>query len=194
MKHNTTQRIRCFVAIEIPRSIQERFAQIQDTLKEQISRVSWVKPDNIHLTLKFIGEVHPNDVRTIEPAIKQVSQRHHPFALKIGGIGAFPNLKRPRVIWVGVKVGATEVSVLARAINLELNRCGYPLDEAAFHPHLTLARIKDRIDLRPFVDMFRQYDEIDNASMTVNEIALIRSQLHPKGAIYTILKSYALHP
>jgi 2'-5' RNA ligase len=191
---NTTQRIRCFIAIEIPRFIQERLAHIQDTLKKQISQVSWVKSDNIHMTLKFIGEVEQNQLSVIEPAIEQVTQRYPPFALKVGGIGAFPNLKRPRVIWVGVKVGGTEVSALARGINLELNQHGYPFDEGTFHSHLTLARIKNRIDLRPFVDIFRQYNEIENASMTVNEIALVRSQLHPKGAIYTILKSYALPP
>jgi len=191
---NTTQRIRCFIAIEIPRFIQDGLAHIQDTLKKQISQVSWIKSDNIHLTLKFMGEVEQNQLSVIEPAIEQVTQRYPPFALKVGGIGAFPNLKRPRVIWVGVKVGAAEVSALARAINFELNRHGYPLDEGTFNPHLTLARIKNRIDLRPFVDIFRQYNEIENASMTVNEIALVRSQLHPKGAIYTILKAYALHP
>ena len=190
---NTTQRIRCFVAIEIPKAIQERLAQIQDTFRKRIGQASWVKPGNIHLTLKFIGEIEQSQLGIIEPALARATKHYHPFALQIGGVGAFPNLTRPRVIWVGVKSGAAEASALARAIDLELNRCGYPLDDKAFNPHLTLARMKGRVDMRPFVDVFRQYDEIDNASIRVNEIALVRSQLDAKGAIYTILKAYALH-
>jgi 2'-5' RNA ligase len=166
---------------------------MQDALRKQIRQASWVKAGNIHLTMKFLGEVEGSRLATIEGAVEQVARNHSPFTLQVGGIGAFPNLTRPRVIWAGIKVGASEVSTLTREINLELNRCGYPLDEKKFNPHLTIARIKSRVDLRPFVHMFDQYEEIDNASMIVHEITLVRSQLHPKGAIYTPLKSCKLN-
>lgn len=190
---NTAQRIRCFVAIEIPCAIQDRLAQIQDALRKRIRQASWVNPKNFHLTLKFLGEVEHTQLDTVEAAIRQVAMNHSPFSMQVGGIGAFPNLTRPRVVWCGVKVGAAEISELAQEINLELDRCGYPRDERTSNPHLTIARIKERMDLRPFTDTFHQYEKIDGASMTVHEIILVRSQLHLKGAVYTPLKSCKLN-
>lgn len=190
---NTTQRIRCFVAIEIPSTIKDRLAQIQDILRESIRQASWVNPKNFHLTLKFLGEVEQSQLDTVEDAIGQVAMNHAPFALQVGGIGAFPNLTRPRVLWCGVKIGAAQINELAREINLELDWCGYPRDERTANPHLTIARIKGRQDLRPFADTFNRYEIIEDASMTVHGITLVRSQLHSKGAVYTPLKSCRLN-
>ena len=100
-----TAPIRCFVAIEIPEPIQNRLGRIQNSLQQQIQKASWVKPGNIHLTLKFLGDVDPADLGSIGEAIKSVAVRHRSFSLCIGGVGVFPNLARPRVIWAGVKVG-----------------------------------------------------------------------------------------
>lgn len=187
-----TQSIRCFVAIEIPEPIQNRLARIQETLRQQIQKASWVKPGNIHLTLKFLGDVDPDDLDSIEEAIKEATSRHHSFSLRIGGVGAFPNLARPRVIWTGVKVGAEQVSALAQDINLALSHCGFPLEAKKFNPHLTIARLKERVDLRPYTNHYRQYDRIDGTEMTVDTISLVQSQLDPKGAIYSTLQSYLL--
>ncbi len=186
------QFIRCFVAIEIPEPIQNQLARIQGTLRKQIQKASWVKPGNIHLTLKFLGDVDPVDLESIGEAIEGATSRHRSFSLCIGGVGAFPNLARPRVMWAGVKVGGERVSALAQDINLALNHCGFPLDTKKFNPHLTIARLKGRIDLRPYTDQYRQYDRIDGAETTVNAISLIQSQLHPQGAIYSTLQSYSL--
>lgn len=190
---STSQRIRCFAAIEIPCTIQDKLAQIQDFLRKRIRRASWVNPKNIHLTLKFLGEVEHTQLDTVEAAIRKVAMDHSPFSMRIGGIGAFPNLARPRVVWCGVKDGSAEISELANEINLELDRCGYPRDERAAYPHLTIARIKERMDLRPFTDAFQQYEEIDGASMAVEEVTIVRSQLQLTGAVYTRLKSCRLN-
>lgn len=187
-----TQRIRCFVAIEIPEPIQNRLARIQGTLRQQIQKASWVKPGNIHLTLKFLGDVDAENLESIGEEIEAAIGRHHSFSLRIGGIGAFPNLARPRVIWAGVKVGSERVSALTQDIDLALSHCGFSLDAKKFNPHLTIARLKGRIDLRPYINQYRQYDRIDGAEMIVNAISLIQSQLHPKGAIYSTLQSYSL--
>lgn len=186
------QSIRCFIAIEIPEPIQNRLARIQDTLRRQIQKASWVKPSNIHLTLKFLGDVDPADLESIGGAIKAATSRHRSFSLRIGGVGAFPNLARPRVIWAGVKVGSERVSALAQDINIALNHCGFSLDTKKFNPHLTIARLKERIDLRPYTNRYRQYDRIDGAEMSVDTISLIQSQLHPTGAIYSTLQFHSL--
>ena len=186
------QPIRCFIAIEIPETIQNQLARIQGTLRKQIQKASWVKPSNIHLTLKFLGDVDPEDLEFIGEAIEGAVIHHRSFSLRIGGLGAFPNFARPRVLWTGVKVGGERVSALAQDINVALTDCGFSLDTKTFNPHLTIARLKARIDLRPFTNQYRQYDRIDGAEMSVNTISLIQSQLHPTGAIYSTLQSYSL--
>lgn len=186
------QPIRCFIAIEIPEPIQNQLVRIQGTLRKQIPKASWVKPGNIHLTLKFLGDVDPEDLESIGKAIEGVTSRHHSFSLHIGGVGAFPNLARPRVIWAGVKCGAERVSTLAQDINLALSNHGFSIDTKKFNPHLTIARLKEKIDLKPYANQYRQYDRIHEAEMTVDTISLIQSQLHSKGAIYSTLQSYPL--
>ena len=187
-----TQPIRCFVAIEIPETIQNRLARIQGTLRKQIQKASWVKPNNIHLTLKFLGDVDPDDIQTIGETIERVAIRHRSFSLRVGGLGAFPNFARPRVLWAGVKVGSERVSALAQDINVALTDCGFSLDTKKFNSHLTLARLKERIDLQPYTSQYRQYDRIDGAEMNVKTISLIQSQLHPTGATYSTLQPYSL--
>ena len=186
------QSIRCFVAIEIPEPIQNQLARIQGSLSKQIQKASWVKPGNIHLTLKFLGDVDPDNLESIKEAVERATSRHRSFSLRIGGVGAFPNLARPRVMWTGVRVGGERVSALAQDINLALSHCGFSLDTKKFNPHLTVARLKERIDLRPYTDQYSQYDRIDGAVMTIDAISLIQSQLHPKGTIYSTLQSYSL--
>jgi 2'-5' RNA ligase len=193
MENRMQQNIRCFVAIEIPEVVQNRLIAIQDELRRKIGRASWVKAGNIHLTLKFLGEVDPSDIQPIGEVLERVAQRHPPFSMRIGGIGAFPNLARPRVLWVGVTVGAAEVKAFAQELNAELSGCGYPSDNKRSNPHLTLARLKSGVNLNPLVDIFRQYDQMDGPDMVVDGIALIQSQLHPSGAIYTPLRFCALN-
>ena len=178
--------IRCFVAIEIPQSIQGLLKPLQICLQSKIRKASWTKPGNFHLTLKFLGDVRPETVDVVSEAIQNVADAQAPFSIQLGGVGAFPNLMRPRVLWVGIKHGVLTVSHLAKAVNLELKHLGFPTDNR-FHPHLTLARLRDPMNLEPLKDVLRQYDTIDDAVVRVNEITLMQSQLHPNGAIYTPL-------
>ncbi|MDE0327377.1 MAG: RNA 2',3'-cyclic phosphodiesterase [Candidatus Poribacteria bacterium] len=180
--------VRCFVAVEIPASIQELLKPVQTDLQSHIRKgTSWAKPGNFHLTLKFLGDVRPEKIDVVSEAIQRVADTHSPFSIEFGGIGAFPNLARPRVIWVGVKDGASIVSRLAKTVNLELAHLGFPTDNR-FHPHLTLARLRTAINLEPLKNILRKYNTIDDAAMSVNEITLMQSQLHPSGAVYTPLR------
>ena len=179
--------IRCFVAVEIPEPIQVSLKPVQTHLQSQIHKgASWTKPGNFHLTLKFLGDVCPEAIHAIREAIQRVTDTHPPFSITFGGIGAFPNLARPRVIWMGIKQGASPVSRLAKAVNLELRHLGFSTDNR-FHPHLTLARLRTRTDLEPLKNILRKCDTIVGGSMRVNEITLMQSQLHPNGALYTPL-------
>ena len=178
--------VRCFVAIEIPQPIQELLRSVQTRLQSEIRQASWTKPGNFHLTLKFLGDVRPETVDVVSEVVQNVAEAQVPFSIEFGGVGAFPNFTRPRVLWVGIKRGALTVSNLAKAINLELKHLGFPTDNR-FHPHLTLARLRSPMNLEPLQNILRQYDAIDGAVISANEITLMRSQLHPNGAIYTPL-------
>jgi 2'-5' RNA ligase len=180
-------RIRCFVAVEIPEPIQALLQPVQTHLQSQIHKgTSWTKPGNFHLTLKFLGDLHSEAIHDVSAALQRATDRHPPFSIALGGIGAFPNLARPRVIWMGIKQGASTVSRLAKAVNMELAHLDFSIDNR-FHPHLTLARLRTATNLEPLKNILRKYDTIVGGSMCVNEIALMQSQLHPRGAIYTPL-------
>ena len=178
--------VRCFVAIEIPKPVQALLKPVQTHLQSEIPKVSWTKLDNFHLTLKFLGDVQSEAVGAVSEAVQNIAATQSSFSIEFGGIGAFPSLARPRVIWVGIKDGAAVVSHLAKAVNLELKRLGFPTDNR-FHPHLTLGRLRNPINLQRLKSVLRKYDTIDGATVSVNEITVMQSQLYPNGAIYTPL-------
>lgn len=178
--------VRCFVAIEIPQTVQELLKHVQTRLQSEIRPASWTKLGNFHLTLKFLGDVHLQKIDGVSEVIQSVADAQAPFSLEFGKVGAFPNLNRPRVLWVGIKHGASTVSRLAKVVNLELKHLGFPIDNR-FRPHLTLARLRTPMNLEPLGNMLCQYDAIDGALVSVNEMRLMQSYLHPNGAIYTSL-------
>ena len=183
--------IRCFVAVEIPESIQDLLAEIQDAFRPKIKRASWTRHRNIHLTLKFLGEVEQNRISQISEVLHKSAAHHKPFSIEIGGVGAFPNLVRPRVLWVGLKQGAAQMKTLAKAINDELCSLGYPND-TRFHPHLTLTRLKNQVNLSTYIKLFKKFETIEGALLKVDKITLVKSELQPSGAVYTPIQNYQL--
>lgn len=179
--------IRCFAAIEIPEKIQALLVDIQKAFRPKIERASWTKHGNFHLTLKFFGEVENRNVDELGTALQRIAISQNPFSIEIGGIGAFPNLERPRVLWVGLKQGSAPTKKLANAINLELAELGYPKD-TRFHPHFTLARFKNRVNLKPLINLFTKFEVLDRTSLIVEKVTLVKSELHPSGAVYTPIK------
>lgn len=179
--------IRCFAAIEIPERIQALLVEVQNTFRPKIERASWTRRGNFHLTLKFFGEVGNHSINEISAALQNIAENQTPFSIEIGGIGAFPNLARPRVLWVGLKQGTLLTVKLVRAINREFVKFGFEKD-TRFHPHLTLARLKDQVNLNTFINLFRKFETLDGALLTVDKIMLVKSELYPSGAVYTPLK------
>lgn len=182
-----SKRVRCFIAIEIPQPVQALLKPLQTHLQSEIRKASWTKFGNFHLTLKFLGDVPSETVDMVGEAVQNVAATQKPFSIVFGGIGAFPTCNRPRVIWVGVKHGVETVTHLAKSVNRELKPLGFAIDNR-FHPHLTLGRPRIPMNLQPLKNLLRKYDTIDGATVNVNEITVMQSQLHPNGAIYTPLK------
>ena len=178
--------VRCFVAVEIPEPIQALLKPVQTHLQSEVRKASWTKLGNFHLTLKFLGDVQTETVDAINKAVQNVANTQEPFSIALGGIGAFPTLARPRVIWAGIKHNASAVASLAKAVNVELKQLGFPTDNR-FHPHLTLGRLRSPVNLESIKSVLHKYDTIDGTVVTVNKITVMQSQLHPNGAIYTPL-------
>ncbi len=180
---------RCFVAIEIPVHVQRVFEKIQNELRTEIGKASWTRIGNFHLTLKFLGDIKKNSISDVCNAIDKVAIKQKPFSLEFGGIGTFPNLSRPRVLWLGLKQGERITTGLSRYINNALFQWDVKKD-GRFHPHVTLARLRQSMNLKEYIDLFDAYQTIQNTSMTVDEITLIKSDLHPNGAIYTPIRRF----
>ena len=186
-----TAYIRCFIAIEIPSCVQRVFEKIQNELRTEIGKAVWIRFGNFHLTLKFLGDVKNNSISEIRNAIEKVAIKQKPFALDFGGIGTFPDFSRPRVLWIGLKQGGKITTSLSRDINNALIHADFKKD-IRYHPHVTLARLRHQIDLRGYVDLFEEYQTLQHASMPVGEIELVKSELHPNGAVYTPMSRFHL--
>jgi len=188
------EKIRTFIAIELSNEARKKIQEIQSELKSLIqSRISWPKPENIHLTLKFLGNVSPNKIDSIKEELKKISKMHSPFEISLAGVGAFPNFRRPQVIWLGVDRGSELVIQIAGAIEKAMKRLGFPPEGRNFIPHLTLGRVKQRVNLEEIEPKLRNYDNPDIPMVQVDRFGLIKSELHPEGAIYTTLEEFILN-
>jgi 2'-5' RNA ligase len=176
----------------MPDEIQAKLVEIQTDLAKFMPRVSWVKRGNIHLTLKFLGDIQTNQVESINSVLQDVAESHSSFDMNLTGIGVFPELRRPRVIWIGITRGAEQATQLAEAVSNSLQPLGFPREKRGFTPHLTLARIRNPVNLQDVSSKFNQYDNLDIPTLKINQIAFIRSQLHPQGSIYTPLRKFTL--
>ena len=189
--------IRSFIAIDLPDSAKEMLSEVSQRLRRQVSHgsVRWGRVSGIHLTLQFLGDVAEDDSTQVEAVLAQVGQRHVPFTLVLGGQGCFPNVKRPRVVWVGVQEETGALAALQKDIADSLVPLGFEPEKRAFRPHLTLGRTRRGIRL---ADQRRLGEIVANAGageqerITVESFLLMRSDLRPDGAVYTPLAVYDL--
>lgn len=186
--------IRAFIAIEIPDDVREAVEVAQARLKRAYTsvKISWAKIENAHITLQFLGYVEEPVVPKISAALEDVASRHEPFELQVAGAGAFPDERRPRVLWVGCRDEGGKLKALAGAVQAATEPLGFRPEHREFSAHLTLGRIKTP---RTDAALTRALDSIKNeafGTMRVGAIHLFESQLHPQGSIYTKLSSHKL--
>lgn len=185
--------IRAFIALDIPGEIQDCLETISDQLRAEFGDVPirWVDPRNIHLTLKFLGDVSLNNIEVLKESIKVEAMQYKPMVFSVGGVGAYPKVRNPRVIWVGVET-PTELIDLQRGIDSQMTRIGYTPDRRPFSPHLTLGRVSRNAkskEIRKIGDVLLNSKIGFLGVGRVNAVHLYRSDLKPKGAVYTKLFS-----
>ena len=137
-----SQTIRSFIAIELPEGVVALLGKLQQDLKAIRLKAGWVQPSNIHLTLKFLGDIKADDIDKIGGAMQEAVKGCEPFRLTVGGIGFFPGIKRPRVIWVGVGGQTQPLFALQRSLEDRLAAVGFPKEKRSFKGHLTLGRFR----------------------------------------------------
>jgi len=191
-----TERLRAFVAIELPEEIRAYLSNLEDRLKSgKPSFVRWVDPEGIHLTLKFLGNVASERLPQITGALGEAVQGFPPFRLRVSGLGLFPGKERPRVVWVGLEGDVEKLTTLQRRIEHTFLPLGFPKEDRDFTPHLTLARLREGA---PIGEARRFGGEVMEARFeaspyfAVDSISLMRSTLTPSGAIYSRIASYPL--
>ena len=169
--------MRLFLAINLDADVRRGIVEAIAPLKESAPRLSWTDESRVHLTLKFLGEQPDDAVQRISGAMDAVAARHRPFALHIGGAGAFPNFRRARVIWLGVE-REPRLELLHHDVELACEAIGFDVEGRAFHPHLTLARVKERTPLEELKKLSKASKAFAYSETTsVESIDLMRSHV-----------------
>lgn len=184
-------RIRTFIAIELPDDIQERIAAVIADAASAGGRVKWVEANNLHLTLKFLGGVEEAMLTSVQNALTDIAQRSQQFTMLLRGVGGFPNFKRPRVLWVGVDAPQTLLDLQSR-IESALEQIGFEREQRAFHPHITIGRVKASQGIATLVQRLSKHENETFGEVHVQQITLMRSDLTPQGPIYTPLSHHQL--
>ena len=180
---------RLFVAVELPDDIIKVVENTQKALKRTIppGAAKWTTSQGFHLTLKFLGEVRVDHIEDIVSGLAEASRRHDPFTLSVAGLGCFPNMQRPRVLWLGLAGSVRNLAALQQSVEASISPLGFPTEERGFHPHLTLARTSRNASREEVAALGKAAERGigELGSWTVESISLMRSQLRPEGAIYT---------
>ena len=184
--------IRAFIAIELPEEIIAFIRKIQEGLRSYGFKARWVRPKNIHLTLKFLGDINSAEIKKAGDAIISAASENASMSLGAKGIGFFPGVKRSRVIWTGIAGQTRELADLQKTLDGKLDTVGFPKEKRPFKGHLTIARIKRKIDARRLVDAMKEFGRFESKTFIADEVVLFKSELKPSGAVYSKLMSAAL--
>ena len=167
--------MRCFIGIPIPEGIRRSIMNYVGRIQSTLSGVKWVKEENLHITLRFLGGVDEAKIESIKKVVEETSRNFSVFSCQLTGTGYFPSPRRAKVIWIGVKEGGEELSRISRDLENRIIKLGFN-KEKPFHPHLTIGRIKGVRTLN--------IPDYRNGTFTVHEVVLYQSTLTPQGPIY----------
>jgi RNA 2',3'-cyclic 3'-phosphodiesterase len=185
--------LRVFVAVELDRSIRARAVELIERLRGAPADVKWVEPHNLHLTMKFLGEVHEREIIHVCRAVQHGAALVNPFELEVCGAGAFPNAARPRTVWLGAAAGAKQMIALHDGVEAALAELGYRREHRQFQTHLTIGRVRGvGPGIAELGKLLQQHAEFPAGRMTVSKIAVFSSELTPDGPIYETVSTAQL--
>lgn len=176
--------LRTFVAIEMSPEVRSRARQLIVRLQDCGAKATWVKPEAMHLTLKFLGEVELLEMPAVCEAVTAAVADLPPFEIQVQGAGAFPTAARPRTVWLGVRRGQEELIALHDAVERALSRLGFRQENRRFRPHLTLGRVRGDRALRELGEVVKQHAEFVGGVASVDEVVVFSSELEAEGPIH----------
>jgi 2'-5' RNA ligase len=185
------KKIRTFVAVEMPADVQKQFREVQTALRRTDAHVKWVEPHNIHATLKFLGDVAEDQLEGLYEGVTKGVVGCAPFEIRLTQIGAFPDLKRPRVVWIGVDAGKEKLIELQKNVEEAISLHGFPKEDRKFSPHLTIGRVKSPRGVDDLVTAIKE-TPFESNSIGIREVVVMKSTLTPEGPIYAPLRRIGL--
>jgi 2'-5' RNA ligase len=180
-------RIRTFVGVDLGKAIRDRTIALQNALAQTGTEVKWVEPDNLHVTLLFLGEVDDREVPKVCRIVGERSLEQPAFLMSVETVGCFPNPRRPRVLWVGVGEGTQPLCALHDALEEPLQELGYRREERRYTPHITLGRVKSDRPTEKLSAALAKHAGWKGGEVTVQELRVMSSELTPQGPVYTVL-------
>lgn len=183
--------LRCFIAIELPQKIKGLLAETQSELKEYGADIRWVRPKNIHLTLKFLGDTEEEHIENISNNISDTCRGFKCFSMEMAGLGVFPGMKSPKVLWAGLN-GSNDIIGLQKDIESSMAHIGYKSEKRVFSPHLTIGRFRSLKNKDALLEAITSGKVNKHGTFEVNAVALIKSSLTNSGSVYTKLSEALL--
>ena len=185
--------IRVFIAIDVPDSIRNVANVLKSKMDEKNNPVKWVRTENIHITLRFIGSTIAKEVEKLNTLLSVLTTRYSEFPLVASGTGCFPKIERPRVLWLGVGGSVSVLNRIIQEISEEMAIIGYPIEATEYYPHITIGRIRYPQKVTPNIGSFLSAD-YPPVEINVSNIRLYRSETLPGGSVYSLLGTHHLCP
>jgi 2'-5' RNA ligase len=184
--------LRTFIAVELDKELRDGLDRLQQRLRGQVAPrcVRWVRPEGVHLTLKFLGDTTPEQIEQVKAALVNAAGEVGPFTFTVGGLGCFPNARQPRVVWVGLDEPTGALKRLRDAVEAQVAPLGFPTEKRPFSPHLTLGRVQrhaSKSEVREIGEVVAASPVSVVGRMEVTAVSYIKSDLKPSGAVYTTL-------
>jgi 2'-5' RNA ligase len=182
---------RLFIAIELPSDVRRKISQHVELLRSAVPdvRASWVREENLHLTLKFLGDTPVERVEEVSAALTDAANQIAVFEIQLAGCGAFPPNGKPKVLWIGIEDPTRSLYRLHAAIEDKCAQVGIARDDRSFRPHLTIARLRESRGARQLVESHQEIG-FGPHRITAGDLCLIKSELRPEGSRYTVIERY----
>lgn len=184
--------MRAFIAIELPDTVRRQLSEIVAQLRKTGVKATWVQPDRMHLTLRFLGDVQKEQIDIIADAVRQPLSLHDAFSLVSDGLGAFPNLRRPSVIWATIAPLDPNLARVQQFAETAARSAGLAAETKAYHPHITLARVRNPAAARALGAAVESYPAFRTDAFDVSHVSLFLSELTPRGPVYTRIHEFPM--
>ncbi|MBI3975904.1 MAG: RNA 2',3'-cyclic phosphodiesterase [Armatimonadetes bacterium] len=185
-------RRRIFIAVDLDPPLRDAILHLEERLREAGAPLRWIPPENLHFTVRFLGEIAPAQLALVRRVTREVASAASPFRLVLEGVGAFPSVQRPQVVWVGVREGSEELALISSRLDAALARHGFPREDRPFVAHLTITRLKHDRRWAEVVRALSGFREVPVGSQQVTLLSIVESHLNPRGARYTRVEEVPL--